>query len=140
MEWKWTKGEPYARSRRKSTTYNNDDADNNTNSIAMQESGAMQESDDNKNKEIEFSAYSSALNYDENTWDILNQEVAKGGFKSSNKREDLDVKIADRHLVQQRGFNPFLSEHDYADDVSVRDQYLKPQNTTQNTTQDVPNT
>jgi SOS response regulatory protein OraA/RecX len=95
----------------------------------------MQESD-KKNKEIEISAYSSSLNYDENTWDILNQEVAKGGFKSSNKREDLDVKIADRHLVQQRGFNPFLSEHDYADDVSVRDQYLKPQNTTQ----DVPNT
>jgi hypothetical protein len=88
--------------------------------------------DTNKsNKEIEFSAYSSSLNYDENTWDILNQEIAKGGFKSSNKREDLDVKIADRHLVQQRGFNPFLSENEYADDVSVRDQYLKPQNTTQ---------
>ena len=123
MEWKWTKGEPYARSRRKCTTYNNDTNNDNNNEVAIKES-------DNINKAIESSAYSSSLNYDENTWDILNQEVAKGGFKSSNKREDLDVKIADRHLVQQRGFNPFLAEHDYADDVSVRDQYLKPQNTT----------
>jgi len=121
MEWKWTKGEPYERSRRKPNNnhhVNNDDVDNNVDTSKT-------------NKEVEFSAYSSSLNYDENTWDILNQEVANGGFKSSNKREDLDVKIADRHLVQQRGFNPFLSENEYADDVSIRDQYLKPQNTTQ---------
>lgn len=126
MEWKWTKGEPYERSRRKQNTYNNDgnvNATNNNDNLVVDAS--------NTNKEIEFSAYSSSLNYDENTWDILNQEVANGGFKSSNKREDLDVKIADRHLVQQRGFNPFLSENEYVDDVSIRDQYLKPQNTTQ---------
>lgn len=126
MEWKWTKGEPYERSRRKHNTYNNDgnvNATNNNDNLVVDAS--------NTNKEIEFSAYSSSLNYDENTWDILNQEVANGGFKSSNKREDLDVKIADRHLVQQRGFNPFLSENEYVDDVSIRDQYLKPQNTTQ---------
>lgn len=126
MEWKWTKGEPYERSRRKQNTYNNDgnvNATNNNDNLVVDAS--------NTTKEIEFSAYSSSLNYDENTWDILNQEVANGGFKSSNKREDLDVKIADRHLVQQRGFNPFLSENEYVDDVSIRDQYLKPQNTTQ---------
>jgi len=125
MEWKWTKGEPYERSRRKHNTYNNDCNDNATNN---NDNFVVDAS--NTNKETEFSAYSSSLNYDENTWDILNQEVANGGFKSSNKREDLDVKIADRHLVQQRGFNPFLSENEYADDVSIRDQYLKPQNTT----------
>jgi len=125
MEWKWTKGEPYERSRRKPNTYNNDGNDNaNNNNDNNVDTSKI-------NKEIESSAYSSSLNYDENTWDILNQEVANGGFKSSNKREDLDVKIADRHLVQQRGFNPFLSENEYADDVSIRDQYLKPQNTTQ---------
>jgi hypothetical protein len=128
MEWKWTKGEPYERSRRKHNVYNNDSNDN----VANNNDGPIVDTNTTKtNKEIEFSAYSSSLNYDENTWDILNQEVANGGFKSSNKREDLDVKIADRHLVQQRGFNPFLSENEYADDVSIRDQYLKPQNTTQ---------
>ena len=117
MEWKWTKGEPYERSRRR---YNNDQTKEEE---LLMESNQM-------NKEHEKSAYSSSLNYDENTWDILNQEVASNGFKLSNKREDLDFKIADRQLVQQRGFNPFLSENNYVDDVATRDNYLKPQNTT----------
>ena len=56
MEWKWTKGEPYERSRR----------------IFKEQ----EEKDSEKfNKEIEKSAYSSALNHDENTWDILNQTL-----------------------------------------------------------------
>ncbi len=117
MEWKWTKGEPYERSRRR---YNNDQ---NNEEELLTESNQI-------SKEHEKSAYSSSLNYDENTWDILNQEVASNGFKLSNKREDLDLKIADRQLVQQRGFNPFLSENNYVDDVATRDNYLKPQNTT----------
>jgi len=122
MEWKWTKGEPYERSRRR---YNN----NQNNEQLTTEEELFAESNQ-MNKEHEISAYSSSLNYDENTWDILNQEVASNGFKLSNKREDLDLKIADRQLIQQRGFNPFLSENNYVDDVTVRDNYLKPQNTT----------
>jgi len=122
MEWKWTKGEPYERSRRR---YNN----NQNNEQLSGEEELFAESNQ-MNKEHEISAYSSSLNYDENTWDILNQEVASNGFKLSNKREDLDLKIADRQLIQQRGFNPFLSENNYVDDVTIRDNYLKPQNTT----------
>ena len=57
MEWKWTKGEPYERSRR----------------IFKQE----EDKDTEKfNKEIEKSAYSASLNHDENTWDILNQSLS----------------------------------------------------------------
>jgi hypothetical protein len=112
MEWKWTKGEPYERSRRifKET----DQIDN-----------------EQFNKEIEKSAYSTSLNHDEYTWDILNQTFSGNGFKNSNKREDLDMKIADRDLVQQIGNNPFLSETNYVNDISIRDQFLKPINTTQ---------
>ena len=88
MEWKWTKGEPYERSRR----------------IYKQSV-----EDDIPLKQIETSAYTSALHHDENTWDILNQEFSK----SSNKREDLDTKIAERAPVQQCGFNPFLTENNY---------------------------
>ena len=123
MEWKWTKGEPYERSRRRYNNHNQNNEQLTTEEELFAESNQM-------NKEHEISAYSSSLNYDENTWDILNQEVASNGFKLSNKREDLDLKIADRQLVQQRGFNPFLSENNYVDDVATRDNYLKPQNTT----------
>jgi hypothetical protein len=110
MEWKWTKGEPYERSRR----------------VFKEET----EKDSEKfNKEIEQSAYSSALNHDENTWDILNQTSSGNGFKVSNKREEIDTKMAHRDMKQQIGNNPFLSETNYVNDVSIRDQFLKPINT-----------
>ena len=118
MEWKWTKGEPYERSRRH---------------VFEEKNTGREEELENKrfSKDIEISAYTSSLNHDENTWEILNQDVAINGFQNSNKREDLDTKIADRQLVQQRGYNPFLSQSNYADDVAIRDQFLKPINTTQ---------
>lgn len=111
MEWKWTKGEPYERSRRLKH---------------VQELENKQFS-----KDMDTAAYTSALNHDENTWDILNQTQAGTGFKVSNKREELDTKIAGRDMVQQIGFNPFLGESSYVNDISIRDQFLKPINTTQ---------
>ena len=114
MEWKWTKGEPYERTRRMIRTNENDNNKIDTEYI----------------KQIEDSAYSSSLNHDENTWDILNQSIYNG-FKRESKREELDFKIADRELVQQIGFNPFLGNQNYLEDIQVRDQFLKPVNTTQ---------
>jgi hypothetical protein len=83
------------------------------------------------NHDLENSAYSSSLNYDENTWNILNESVALNGFKTSNKRESLDMKMSDREMIQQIGFNPFLADSNYANDITVRDQFLKPINTTE---------
>jgi hypothetical protein len=120
MEWKWTKGEPYERSRR-----------------IFKE---PEQIDNEKfNKEIEKSAYSTSLNHDEYTWDILNQNSSGNGFKVSNKREDLDLKIADRELIQQIGGNPFLSDTNYVDDIAIRDNFLKPVNTTQGRTKNTNN-
>ena len=34
-------------------------------------------------------------------------------------------------MIQQIGFNPFLSNSNYADDISIRDNFLKPVNTTE---------
>ena len=114
MNWKWTKGEPYERSRRLKH---------------VQELENKQFS-----KDMETSAYTSSLNHDENTWEILNQNAANSGFKVSNKREELDSKIAGRDMVQQIGFNPFLGQTNYAEDITIRDQFLKPINTTQGST------
>ena len=120
IHWKWTKGEPYERSRR---NYNNDKPETD-----LQQQFC---------KEKEQDAYTSSLNYDENTWDILNHSLSGAGFKSSNKREELDYKIADRDLVQQRGINPFMDENNYVNDVIVRDQFLKTINTTQDRVKNV---
>jgi hypothetical protein len=111
---KWTDGMPYERSRR------------------MKHQVEMQ--NEKFSKDMESSAYTSSLNHDENTWDILNQSLSGAGFKASNKREELGNKLADREMVQQIGFNPFLGQSNYADDISARDQFLKPMNTTQDET------
>lgn len=111
---KWTDGQPYERSRR------------------MKHQIEME--NEQFKKDMESSAYTSSLNHDENTWEILNQSLSGTGFKVSNKREELGNKIANRQLVQQIGYNPFLGETNYINDISIRDQFLKPINTTQDDT------
>ena len=117
MEWKWSNGQPYKKSKRPDK-----------NIIPDEEQFVDQ--DEIFSKNIEDSAYSTSLNHDENTWDILNQGLYNG-FTQSNKREALDNKIADRELVQQKGFNPFLIDSNYVQDISNSDMFLKPVNTTQ---------
>ena len=117
MEWKWVKGESYQKSKRPTTTTKTEEL---INQIDL----------DQLNKDHQLGAYTSSLNYDENTWDILNQSVSQNGFQNSNSREELDSKISNRSLVQQVGTNPFFDEKDYVDNVSIRDQYMKPINTT----------
>jgi len=113
MEWKWSNSISYKKSKRPDK-----------NNIIEEEN--IEEQDEIFSKEVEKSAYSTSLNHDENTWDILNQ----GFLKQSSKREALDNKISDRELVQQKGFNPFLNESNYVQDISNSDMYLKPINTT----------
>lgn len=114
MNWKWTKGELYEKSKR--LKY-------------------IQKSEDKEfSKNIETSAYTSSLNHDENTWELLNQNIANPVLNTSNKREELDSKISSREMVQQIGFNPFLGETNYTKDITIRDKFLKPINTTQGST------
>jgi len=124
MEWKWTHGGPYVKSKRQ---YNsNNDANNSRNDDI---------NDAKFNKEIEKSAYTTALNHDENTWDILNniqsQNQTSGltDFRQVNKREDTDKKMAERDLMCQVSMNPYLTTNNYLDDISNRDSFLKPQAT-----------
>lgn len=122
MEWKWSKGESYPQSKRLiKKEY-----------IYPLEKDVELDQDNFFSQENEQSAYTSSLNHDENTWDILNQSIYNQGFRQSNKREELHDKIANRDLVQQIGYNPFLSnqnQNNYVEDISIRDQYLKPINT-----------
>jgi hypothetical protein len=119
MEWKWSNGVPYKKSKRPAKS-----------NITEEGEEYIEDQDEIFSKKIEESAYSSSLNHDENTWDILNQGLYNGFTQSNNKREALDNKIADRELVQQKGFNPFLSDSNYVQDISNSDMYLKPVNTT----------
>jgi hypothetical protein len=114
MEWKWTINGGCERSKR---IYKNTSETDEDSSVFR--------------KNIENSAYSSSLNYDENTWGLLNESLSNIGFKNSNKREDLDNKMADRDMIQQIGCNPFLPNSNYANDISNCDRFLKPVNTSE---------
>lgn len=109
IEWKWTLGEPYERSRR--VPYENQ---TNTN---------MQMQNDPEPVIVEQNAYLSSLNHDENTWDMMNPTQS---FENSNKREYTDQKLAERQMFGQINMNPFMTNNNYLEDVSTRDQFLKP--------------
>jgi hypothetical protein len=115
-EWKWSKGEKCERSQR--------NVGNNINT------NLGEYSDENYPVEIEQSAYTSSLNHDENTWDMLNQAFVSNSFRQSNIREELDTKLSNRELVQQIGVNPFMQQSNYVEDITACDNFLKPQNTT----------
>ena len=72
----------------------------------MKQQEIQQNKDEEFSQQIEKSAHESSLNHDENTWEILNQ-----------------------HLSGE-GFNPFLGQSNYVDDITKCDQFLKPVNTT----------
>jgi hypothetical protein len=76
----------------------------------------------------EVSEYDTQLN-------AINQSLSDDLDTPNNKREELDNRVADRELVQQRGANPFLTQQSsYVNDIVVRDMFLKPINTTQGRT------
>lgn len=113
MEIKWTDGKPYERSKRPT----------------REEYEVIQ--DEIRSQQMEKSAFTSSLNYDENTWDILNQGIYNQGFKQSSKREALDDMMSGRELVQQIGFNPFLGDTNYVNDIDISNKFLKPINTSE---------
>ena len=62
--------------------------------------------------------------------DITNSMFSRSQNETSNRREYLDNKIANREAIFQRGVNPFMNQTSYVNDVVVRDMFLKPVCTT----------
>lgn len=106
-EWKWSTGETYYKSAKPEKKVEEQSYDSQTNAI---------------NQSLEDESF---FNKDSITTSMFsrNQNV------SGSKREDLDTKIADREMIAQRGFNPFL-QTSYVNDIVTRDMFLKPINTT----------
>jgi hypothetical protein len=107
ITWKWSKGMNYDRSRR----INKSDMD------------------DNFNKIVENSAYTSSLNHDENTWEIMNKNLFDKDFVQHSKREDTDKKLSERQMICQVNMNPYLTNNTYVQDLSNQDKFLKPVST-----------
>jgi hypothetical protein len=122
--WKWSKGEPYYKSARKTTnkvehqaSVEDYDLDYDTQKNAIQQSLAVD----------------NFFNQDNDMLTITNSMFSNHSAQIATSREELDTKIADRELVSQRGVNPFL-QTSYVNDIVTRDMFLKPINTTQGRT------
>ena len=122
-EWKWSKGEPYYKS-----------AIRNEKELHAKELHAKELYEKELyEKELNENAIKQSLDgfftYQNQSDSFENYEIYTRN-QNSLRREDLDNKISDRELLFQRGTNPFLSSTDYVNDVSIRDNFLKPINTT----------
>jgi hypothetical protein len=119
-EWKWSKGEVYYKSARQ----------NNNARIKRKGQGQEQEQEQEPEQEEQ---YMNEININEINDSAIKQSIEGFHFTRNdtlNKREDLDNKISDRELIYQRGTNPYLGNDNYLKDITARDIFLKPKNTT----------
>ena len=114
--WKWSTGEAYYKSARpeKNVSSNNN----------------LQEYDSQRNA---INQSLADYNQDSDLIDITNSMFSRNQNASGTRREDIDLKMADREMISQRGVNPFL-QTSYVNDIVTRDMFLKPINTTQGKT------
>lgn len=121
--WKWSTGEPYYKSARQKQE----------NSRTAQNSISSEPSYDTQVNAINQSLENDPFfNQDNELINITNTTFSRNQNPNGNRREDLDTKIANRQLISQRGVNPFL-QTSYVNDVVARDMFLKPINTTTET-------
>ena len=115
--WKWSIGEAYYKSERLKGR--------------DEEQGKEQGKEHNSqiNAINQSLADKSFFNQDTDLINITNTVFSRNQNTNETKREDLDAKIADREMIAQRGFNPFL-QTSYVNDIVSHDMFLKPVNTT----------
>ena len=111
--WKWSTGEAYYKSARQEKDERQQDIGYDSQQNAINQSLADE----------------SFFNQDSDLINITNSVFSRNQNQSGTRREDLDLKIADREMIAQRGVNPFL-QTSYVNDVVARDMFLKPINTT----------
>jgi len=110
-EWKWSKGEVYYKSARKIK-------------IEREEIQEREQREEINLNEINDSAIKQSIE----GFHFVDPTFSRN--ETFNKREDLDNKISDRELLYQRGTNPYLGNNNYLKDITARDIFLKPKNTT----------
>lgn len=115
ITWKWSIGEAYYKSERLKGQ--------------EREKGQSEENNSQINAMNQSLADTSFFNQDTDLINITNTMFSRNQNTNETKREDLDTKIADREMIAQRGFNPFL-QTSYVNDIVSHDMFLKPVNTT----------
>lgn len=130
--WKWSTGEPYYKSARPE----------------KQKSKQDYEKEQTINQNMDYDSQQNAIsqslgddlffNQDNDLIHMTNSMFSRNQNASGTRRENIDLKIADREMIAQRGVNPFL-QTSYVNDIVTRDMFLKPINTTQERSKETSN-
>lgn len=108
MEWKWSIGEHYEKSGRKSKPYQKIDDTVTVGEIKPN------------------SAQNQSLLSENDVWSL---ETPMPNFMKANKREETYNKMSEREMMCQVGQNPFMANHNYLEDITAHEQFMKPKNT-----------
>ena len=127
ITWKWSIGEAYYKSERLKGQGQGQEKGQ------EREKGQGRENNSQINAMNQSLAETSFFNQDTDLINITNTMFSRNQNTNETKREDLDTKIADREMIAQRGFNPFL-QTSYVNDIVSHDMFLKPVNTTNGNT------
>jgi len=103
-EWKWTLGEKCERSPRERQ---------------------VQAPPSNHNEEQEKSVVSQCLLSEDEAW-VMERIRQKGMME--NGKEQFENRMAEREKIGQIGYNPFLTQNNYIDDLMIQDKFLRPVN------------
>jgi hypothetical protein len=119
-EWKWSVGEPYQRSARfrKSQEQHSEEKEDFNREM------------DQYNIQMKQNAYEQSFLTENDTWGIGIGSDINFSQQTSNKREDTYNKMAEREMMGQIGFNPFMTNNSYVNDVVVQENFLRPKITT----------
>ena len=117
--WKWSIGEAYYKSARKTQV-------NKQEFVNLEYDSTKQAINMSLNNNEGINIFSN----DDELINITNTMFSRNQKNIETRREDLDNKMSDRDMISQRGVNPFL-QNSYVNDVVTRDIFLKPINTTQ---------
>lgn len=119
--WRWSNGEPYYKTAREIKAKTQD-----------QEQEQYQEQQ--MDYDIGYDSQQNAINQslaesgftEQDMMDVTNSMFSRSQNETTNRREHLDNKMANREAIFQRGVNPFMNQTSYVNDVVVRDMFLKP--------------
>jgi len=112
MEWKWTYGEKYEKSMRIPKEKKREQI------VAV-------------TKETENYAIKQSLFSEDDSWILEKNLQERQGIllREPNQRESTYSRMSEREMIGQIGMNPFLSNHNYANDLVAQDQFMKPLST-----------
>lgn len=120
--WRWSNGETYYKSARDIQRKDPDEKDKNNDEECPITYDSQQNAINQSLADTNFTEMDMI--------DITNSMFSRSQNETSNRREYLDNKIANREAIFQRGVNPFMNQTSYVNDVVVRDMFLKPVCTT----------